>query len=285
MRVTIQQIQEMKQRGERIAMLTAYEYAIAKLLDEAGVPIMLVGDSLGVVVLGYETTIGATMDDMIRHTQAVVRGAKQALIVGDLPFMSYQVSPEEALRNAGRLMREGGAGAVKLEGGIAVAETVRRIVAAGIPVMGHIGLTPQSVHQLSGHKVQGRTAEVASRLLADADALVEAGAFAIVLEGMPSPLAAQVTRHSRVPTIGIGAGPECDGQVQVIHDLLGLFTDFIPRHARRYADLGEQIKDAAHRYAGDVRAGTFPTAKESFSMNEEIAAEVERSFYGPGVVA
>jgi 3-methyl-2-oxobutanoate hydroxymethyltransferase len=285
MRLTIQQFQEMKQRGERFAMLTAYEYSIAKLLDEAGVPIMLVGDSLGVVVLGYETTIGATMDDMIRHTQAVVRGTRHALIVGDLPFMSYQVSPEEALRNAGRLMREGGAGAVKLEGGTVVADTVRRIVAAGIPVMGHIGLTPQSVNQLSGHKVQGRTPEVAARLLADADALVEAGVFSIVLEGMPSALAAQVTRHSRVPTIGIGAGPDCDGQVQVIHDLLGLFTDFMPRHARRYAELGEQIKDAARRYSDDVRTGAFPTAKESFSMDEAVAAEAERNFYGPGVVA
>jgi 3-methyl-2-oxobutanoate hydroxymethyltransferase len=285
MRITIQQIQAMKQRGERIAMLTAYEYSIAKLLDDAGVPMMLVGDSLGVVVLGHETTIGATMDDMLRHTQAVVRGTKRALIVADLPFMSYQISAEEALRNAGRLMREGGAGAVKLEGGVVVAETVRRIVAAGIPVMGHIGLTPQSVHQLSGHKVQGRTADVAARLLADADALVEAGAFAIVLEAMPRALAEQVTRHSSVPTIGIGAGPECDGQVQVIHDLLGLFTDFVPRHAGRYAELGEQIKSAVRQYADDVKTGAFPTAKHSFSMDETVAAEAERSFYGPGVVA
>ena len=199
MRVTIQQIQEMKRRGERIAMLTAYEYSIAKLLDAAGVPMLLVGDSLASVVLGYETTIHATMDDMVRHTQAVVRGTERALIVGDLPFMSYQVSVEEALRNAGRLMREGGAGAVKLEGGVTVAETVRRIVQAGIPVMGHIGLTPQSVHQLSGHKVQGRTAEVAARLLADAEALEQAGAFAVVLEGMPTLLAAQVTRRLQHP--------------------------------------------------------------------------------------
>ena len=277
MRTTIQQIQEMKRRGERIAMLTAYEYSIAKLLDAAGVPMLLVGDSLASVVLGFETTIGATMDDMVRHTQAVVRGTEKALIVGDLPFMSYQVSVEEALRNAGRLMREGGAGAVKLEGGVTVAETVRRIVQAGVPVMGHIGLTPQSVHQLSGHKVQGRTAEVAARLLADADALEEAGAFAVVLEGMPAPLAAEVTKRLKIPTIGIGAGPGCDGQVQVIHDLLGLFTDFVPRHARRYADLGEQIKDAVRRYADDVREGSFPTAKESFSMDPAILAEVEET--------
>jgi 3-methyl-2-oxobutanoate hydroxymethyltransferase len=276
-RTTIQQIQEMKRRGERIAMLTAYEYSIAKLLDAAGVPMLLVGDSLASVVLGYETTIGATMDDMVRHTQAVVRGTQQALIVGDLPFMSYQVSAEEALRNAGRLMREGGAGAVKLEGGVSVAETVRRIVQAGVPVMGHIGLTPQSVHQLSGHKVQGRTAEVAARLLADAEALEQAGAFAVVLEGMPAPLAAEVTKRLHIPTIGIGAGPGCDGQVQVIHDLLGLFTDFVPRHARRYADLGEQIKEAARRYADDVRKGSFPTAKESFTMNPAILAEAEET--------
>jgi 3-methyl-2-oxobutanoate hydroxymethyltransferase len=276
-RITIQQIQEMKERGERIAMLTAYEYSIAKLLDAAGVQMMLVGDSLASVVLGYETTIHATMDDMVRHTQAVVRGTERALIVGDLPFMSYQVSSEEALRNAGRLMREGGAGAVKLEGGVTVAETVRRIVQAGVPVMGHIGLTPQSVHQLSGHKVQGRTAEVAARLLADAVALEQAGAFAVVLEGMPTLLASEVTRRLRIPTIGIGAGPECDGQVQVIHDLLGLFTDFVPRHARKYADLGKQIKDAARRYADDVREGTFPTAKESFSMDATVLQEVERA--------
>jgi 3-methyl-2-oxobutanoate hydroxymethyltransferase len=277
MRTTIQQIQQMKQRGERIAMLTAYEYSIAKLLDAAGVPMLLVGDSLASVVLGYETTIGATMDDMVRHTQAVVRGTQKALIVGDLPFMSYHVSVEEALRNAARLMREGGAGAVKLEGGVTVAETVRRIVQAGIPVMGHIGLTPQSVHQLSGHKVQGRTAEVASRLLADAEALEQSGAFAVVLEGMPAPLASQVTQRLQIPTIGIGAGPGCDGQVQVIHDLLGLFTDFVPRHARQYANLGEQIKDAARRYADDVREGTFPTAKESFSMDPAVLAEVEET--------
>jgi 3-methyl-2-oxobutanoate hydroxymethyltransferase len=281
MRTTIQQIQEMKQRGERIAMLTAYEYSIAKLLDAAGVPMLLVGDSLASVVLGYETTIHATMDDMVRHTQAVVRGTERALIVADLPFRSYQVSTEEALRNAGRLMREGGAGAVKLEGGVTVAETVRRVVDAGVPVMGHIGLTPQSVHQLSGHKVQGRTVSVATRLLADAEALEQAGAFGVVLEGIPAPLAAEVTRRLSIPTIGIGAGPECDGQVQVIHDLLGLFTDFVPRHAGQYAQLGEQIKDAVSRYADDVRAGSFPTAKHSFKMDAAVLAEIEQSTRQP----
>lgn len=276
MRITIQQIQDMKGRGERIAMLTAYEYSVAKLLDAAGIPMLLVGDSLASVVLGYEATIHATMDDMVRHTQAVVRGTSRALIVADLPFMSYQASVEEAMRNAGRLMRDGGAGAVKLEGGVTVAETVRRIVDAGVPVMGHIGLTPQSVHQLSGHKVQGRTVSVATRLLADAEALEQAGAFGVVLEGIPAPLAAEVTRRLTIPTIGIGAGPHCDGQVQVIHDLLGLFTDFIPRHAGQYANLGEQIKDAVSRYADDVRDGSFPTAKHSFSMDPAVLAEVEQ---------
>ena len=270
MRVTIQQVQELNQKRERFAMLTAYDYAMAKLLDEAGVPLLLVGDSLGMVVLGYETTLGVTMDDVVRHTRAVVRGAERALVVADLPFMSYQVSPEEAVRNAGRLMQEGGAQAVKLEGGRTIAPTVRRIVECGIPVMGHIGLTPQSVHQLGGFKVQGRTAEAASRLLADAEALEAAGAFSLVLEGMPAPLAERVTGRLRIPTIGIGAGPHCDGQVQVIHDLLGLFGDFVPRHARRYAELGDAVKDAVRRYAADVAAGTFPTGKESFSMDEQV---------------
>jgi 3-methyl-2-oxobutanoate hydroxymethyltransferase len=269
-RVTILQVREMKERGERFAMLTAYDYALAKLLDAAGVPLLLVGDSLGTVILGHETTLGVTMDDMVRHTQAVVRGTQRALIVGDLPFLSYQVSPEEAIRNAGRLLQEGGAQAVKLEGGGPVAPTVRRLVESGIPVMGHLGLTPQSVHQLGGHKVQGRSVEAAARLLADAAALEAAGAFAVVLEGVPAPLAARITRRLRIPTIGIGAGPDCDGQVQVLHDLLGLFTDFVPRHARRYAELGDLVKDAAGRYAADVAAGAFPTARESFTMDEQV---------------
>jgi 3-methyl-2-oxobutanoate hydroxymethyltransferase len=270
MRVTITQVQEMKERGERIAMLTAYDYALAKLLDAAGVPLLLVGDSLGTVLLGHESTLGVTMGDMVRHTQAVARGAQRALVVADLPFLSYQVSPEEAIRNAGRLLQEGGAQAVKLEGGRPMAATVRRLVESGIPVMGHLGLTPQSVNQLGGHKVQGRTIEAATRLLTDAAALEDAGAFAIVLEGIPAPLAARITRRLHIPTIGIGAGPECDGQVQVVHDLLGLFTDFVPRHARRYADLGTLVTDAAGRYIADVVGGSFPTAKESFTMNEDV---------------
>jgi 3-methyl-2-oxobutanoate hydroxymethyltransferase len=270
MRVTITQVQGMKERGERIAMLTAYDYALAKLLDAAGVPLLLVGDSLGTVMLGHETTLNVTMADMVRHTQAVARGAQRALIVADLPFLSYQVSTEEAMRNAGRLLQEGGAQAVKLEGGLPVAATVRRLVESGIPVMGHLGLTPQSVHQLGGHKVQGRTTEAATRLLADAAALEEAGTFALVLEGIPTPLAARITRRLRIPTIGIGAGPHCDGQVQVLHDLLGLFTDFVPRHARHYADLSPLVTDAVSRYIADVAGGIFPTAQEGFTMDEGI---------------
>jgi 3-methyl-2-oxobutanoate hydroxymethyltransferase len=269
-RITIQQLQEWKQRGTRFAMLTAYDYPTAKLLDEAGVPLLLVGDSLGVVVLGHETTIPVTMEDILRCTQAVVRGTSRTLIVADLPFMSYHVSAEQAVANAGRLLKEGGAQAVKLEGGLAVAATVRRIVEAGIPVMGHIGLTPQAVHQLGGYKVQGRSPEAAARLLEEAAALQAAGAFALVLECVPAPLSALITRRLKIPTIGIGAGPGCDGQVQVLHDLLGLFTDFVPRHARRYAELGEAIKEAARGYVADVEAGTFPTDKESFSMDPRV---------------
>ncbi len=268
MRTTILQIQDMKRRGERIAMLTAYDYSTARLLDDAGVPMLLVGDSLGMTVLGYETTLNVTMEDMIRHTQAVVRGTKQALVVADLPFLSYQVSAEEAIRNAGRLMQEGGAGAVKLEGGTTMADTVRRIVDCGIPVMGHIGLTPQSFQTLGGFKVQGKTARVAARLLEDAAALEDAGAFAVVLEGIPTPLAARITESLRVPTIGIGAGPDCDGQVQVIHDMLGLYTDFVPRHTKRYRNLAEEIKAAASEYAAEVRAGSFPTDSHSANMDE-----------------
>lgn len=274
MRVTIHQLQDMKRRGERFAMLTAYDYSMARLLDEAGVPVLLVGDSLGVVMLGYENTLPVTMDDMVRHTQAVARGARRAMVVADMPFMSYQVSPEEALRNAGRLIQEGGAHAVKLEGGSAMQATVRRIVECGIPVMGHIGLTPQSIHQLGGYKVQGKTLDAASRLLADALALEEAGAFSIVLECVPAPLAARITQRLRIPTIGIGAGPDCDGQVQVVHDILGLFTDFVPRHARRFAEIGERIKEAARQYVAEVASGTFPTSKESFSMDESILRDL-----------
>ena len=274
-RVTVTNIQEMKRNGERIPMITAYDYPTAKLVDEAGIPMILVGDSLGMAVLGYDSTLPVTMEDMLHHIKAVARGARRALIVGDMPFMSYQSDVPTAIRNAGRLLQEGGAQTVKLEGGEAVAETVRRIVECGIPVMGHIGLTPQSVNQLGGYKVQGRTPKAAARLLRDAQALEEAGAFAVVLETVPAPLGRLISQRLSIPTIGIGAGVDCDGQVQVVHDMLGLFTDFLPKHAKRYALLAETTSEALGRYAQEVREGTFPTEKESFSMDESVLAELE----------
>ena len=255
-------------------MVTAYDYTAARIADAAGIPIILVGDSLGMVVLGYDSTIPVTMDDMVRHGRMVSRGAAEALVVVDLPFMAYQVDPAEALRNAGRLMQEGGAHTVKLEGGIAVADTVRRIVAAGAPVMGHIGLTPQSVNALGGYRVQGRTRAAARRLLDDALALQDAGAYSVVLECVPSQLARLITERLTIPTIGIGAGPNCDGQVQVFHDMLGLFADFVPKHARQYAKLAEDMGAAFRRYADDVRSGAFPAEAESFTMNESLLADL-----------
>jgi len=276
MRTTIIQIKEMKQKGKKIPMLTAYDYATAKLIDGVGVPLILVGDSLGMVVLGYESTIPVTMDEMLHHTKAVVRGTEQALIIGDMPFMTYHASVSEALHNAARFIQEGGAQAVKLEGGETMAETVRRIVECGIPVMGHIGLTPQSVHQLGGFKVQGKTQETAIRLVKDACALEEAGVFGIVLEAIPTPLAKIITKKVGVPTIGIGAGPFCDGQVQVVSDLLGLFTDFVPKHAKQYARLSDIIKQAVGDYINEVQAGTFPTDKQSYTMDESLLAGLEQ---------
>ncbi len=273
MRTTITQIREMKTSGEKIAMLTAYDYSTAKVLDRAGIPLILVGDSLGMVVLGYETTIPVTMEDMLHHTRAVVRGTEQALVIGDMPFMTYHISVEDAMRNAARFIQEAGCQAVKLEGGVIVAERVRRIVEAGIPVMGHIGLTPQSVNQLGGHRVQGRAPDVAAKILEDARALEDAGVFATVLEMVPAPLAALVTERSGVPTIGIGAGADCDGQVQVINDMLGSFTDFVPRHAKQYARLAETMKAAIEEYQTEVKSGAFPTKKHSFSMDESLLAE------------
>jgi len=277
MRVSITQIRGMKQKGERIAMLTAYDYATAKLIDEAGIPLILVGDSLGMVVLGYESTIPVTMDEMIHHTKAVVRGTTRALVVGDMPFMTYQVSVDDALRNAARFIQEGGAQAVKLEGGENVAETVKRVVSSGIPVMGHIGLTPQSIHQLGGFKVVGKTTEAAIRLMNDAKALDEAGVFAIVLECVPKPLSKLITEKVSVPTIGIGAGKYCDGQVQVISDLLGLYTDFVPKHAKQFARLFEIIKSATADYIAEVQTGAFPTEKQSYAMDKSVLAELKKS--------
>ncbi len=276
MRITVNKIKEMKARAEKIAMLTAYDYSTAKLVDEAGIPLILVGDSLGMVVLGYESTIPVTMEEMLHHTKAVVRGTKQAMVIGDMPFMTYHISVEDALHNAARFIQEGGAQAVKLEGGVTVAEKVRRIVDCGIPVMGHIGLTPQSIHQLGGHKIQGKTPEAAARLLEDAQALEEAGAFAIVLETIPAQLARIITKKISIPTIGIGAGIDCDGQVQVINDLLGSYTDFVPKHAKQYAKLTDIIRKAVSQYDTEVKAGKFPTDKQSSSIDESLLAELAK---------
>ena len=274
-KVTVSQLTEMKERGEKIPMITAYDYTTGILADAAEIPVVLVGDSLGMVVMGYDSTIPVTLDDIIRHTRMVARGNKSSLIVADLPFMTYQVEPAEALRNAAKLLQEGGAHTVKLEGGENVASTVRRIVDCDIPVMGHIGVTPQSVNAFGGYRVRGRTMEQARQILRDAVALEEAGAYAVVLELVPSPLAQLITKRLKIPTIGIGAGAGCDGQVQVLHDMLGLFTDFVPRHARQYASLGPVIKEAFVQYSSEVRDGSFPTAKESFTMDESILAGLE----------
>ena len=267
--MTISKIKAMKRKGEPIVMVTAYDYPSARLVEAAGISIILVGDTLGMVVLGYDTTLPVTMEDMLHHVKAVTRGAKRSLVIADMPFMSYQTGPDDALRNAGRFLQEAGAKAVKLEGGVRVAETVRRLVEAGIPVQGHIGLTPQSVHQFGGWKVQGRTHAAAARLLDDAEALQQAGAFSIVLELVPTPLSRLISRRLRIPTIGIGAGDGCDGQVQVFHDLLGLYEDFVPKHARQYAKLGDTIREALSAYAEDVREHRFPTAEHSFDMDEQ----------------
>jgi len=266
-------------KGERkLSMLTAYDFTFARIADRAGVDMLLVGDSLGMVVQGNENTLGVTMDDMVYHTRMVARGRKRALVVGDMPFLSYQVSVAEAVRNAGRLIKEGGAECVKLEGGIHVAETVTRLAQMDIPVIGHIGLTPQSVHRMGGHKVQGRERGNApgarERLLRDAVALEEAGAFAIVIEGVPADLAAEITSEVGVPTIGIGAGPACDGQVLVMHDVLGLEDRIIPKFVKRYADLGAAATRAVETYVEEVRGGAFPTEAHSFGA---AAASPRRS--------
>jgi 3-methyl-2-oxobutanoate hydroxymethyltransferase len=268
-RVSIQDLKAMKQQGEKIAMLTAYDYPTARLLDQAGVPIILVGDSLGMVVLGYSSTLPVTMADMLHHVSAVVRGTQRAHVVADMPFMSYQAGPDDALRNAGRFLQEAGAQSVKLEGGVSVAETVRRLVEAGIPVMGHIGLTPQSVNQFGGYKVQGKTPAAAVKLLNDAMALEQAGAYAMVLETIPAPLGKLVSERVSIPTIGIGAGPYCDGQVQVLHDMLGLYPDFVPKHAKQYAHLAEDIGRAVREYLAEVQESRFPTERESFMMGPD----------------
>ncbi len=270
-RVTIQSLRQMKEKGERIAMLTAYDATFARLLDEAGADVLLVGDSMGMVIQGHDTTLPVTLEEIAYHCRAVGRGARRAHVVGDMPFMSYQASIEQAMTNAGMLMKEGGCHSVKLEGGAIHAELVRRLVSAGIPVMGHIGLTPQSYHQLGGFKVQGRDAGGRERLLADALALEEAGCYSIVLEAIPADIARDITAALSIPTIGIGAGTGCDGQVLVSYDALGMDETFKPRFVRRYAMLGQTIKDAIAHYVADVRTGAFPSDAESFSVSENKA--------------
>ncbi|HBT46479.1 MAG TPA: 3-methyl-2-oxobutanoate hydroxymethyltransferase [Peptococcaceae bacterium] len=263
-KVTVLKLKEMKERGEKITMLTAYDYPSALTADRAGIDVILVGDSLGMVVLGFESTLPVTMEDMLHHTKAVMRARPSALVVADMPFLSYQVSVAEAVRNAGRLVQEGGAEAVKLEGGRPVADRVKAIVEAGIPVMGHLGLTPQAANQLGGFRVQGRDEETAARLVEEAELLQEAGAFSIVLECVPVDLARTITRRLRIPTIGIGAGPHCDGQVLVYHDVLGLFDRFQPKFVKRYARLGEEIVAALQQYCREVRQGIFPGEEHSY---------------------
>lgn len=266
---TIPQFAELKERQEKITMLTAYDYPSALLVEQAGMDMILVGDSLGMVVLGYDSTVPVTMEEMLHHTKAVRRGAPQTFVVADMPFLSYHAGLSESINNAGRFLKEAGADAVKLEGGETAADTVSAIVRAGIPVMGHIGLTPQTASQLGGFKVQGRDRAAAESLLRDAEALAAAGAFAIVLEAIPQQLAEYITKKISIPTIGIGAGPHCDGQVLVWHDLLGLFPRFVPKFVKKYADLSTPVIEVFQRYRDDVKQGRFPEEKHSFNMKIE----------------
>lgn len=269
-RITTSVLREKKRKGEKITMLTAYDYSTAMVVDEAGIDVILVGDSLGNVILGYETTLSVTMDDMVHHSKAVVRGVKNTMVVTDMPFLSYHISIPESVRNAGRLIQEGGAQAVKLEGGRERVATIKAILEAEIPVMGHIGLTPQSVHQFGGFKVQGRDLETAKKLIEDAKALEKAGVFSIVLEGVPAALAKKITGEVTVPTIGIGAGPDCDGQVLVVNDMLGLFQGHVAKFVKKFANLHPLMVEAVKSYGDEVKAGTFPAPEHCYSINEEI---------------
>lgn len=264
MPVTVRDIRAFKERGERFAMLTAYDSLSARLLEQAGIPVLLVGDTLGMVVLGHDSTVPVTMEEMLHHTAAVRRGTTECFVIGDMPFMSYQTSLEEGMRNAGRFMKEAAANAVKLEGAGRNTDLVARLTEAGIPVMGHLGLTPQSVHQLGGFRVQGRSDEQAHRILQDAKDLEAAGAFAVVLEAVPAHVAAEVTRKLAIPTIGIGAGPGCDGQVLVWHDFLGITPGKQPKFVKRYAALGDEIKRAATEFASEVASGTYPAGEHTY---------------------
>ncbi|HSS94769.1 MAG TPA: 3-methyl-2-oxobutanoate hydroxymethyltransferase [Candidatus Dormibacteraeota bacterium] len=282
---TVLDVQRFKEEGRRFAVLTAYDYLSAKILDEAGIPVLLVGDSLGMVMLGYPTTLPVTVDEMIHHAKAVARGSHQALLVGDMPFMSYHASVEEAISNAGRFIQEAGMHSVKLEGGGRVVEMTRKLSEMGIPVMGHLGLTPQFVHQMGGFKVQGKSDKQAARILSDAKELEQAGAFSLVLEGVPSDLATRVTKALRIPTIGIGAGPGTNGQVLVYHDMLGLTTGKAPKFVKRFANLAEEITNAAQTYVREVGDGTFPGPEHSYSSNGSTApakVQLDEVKYGAG---
>lgn len=263
-KVTVPYVLEMKRKGEKIACLTAYDHLMARFLDQAGIDIVLVGDSVGMVVSGYETTIPVTLEEILYHTRAVRRGITRALLVADLPFLSYQASVEQAVRSAGRCLKEGQAEAVKLEGGRWTAEIVSRLVKIGIPVMGHLGLTPQSIHAFGGYGVRAKEQDEAQRIQEDAKILEEAGVFALVLEKVPAALAGKITESLDIPTIGIGAGPHCDGQILVSHDMLGIFEEFRPKFVRRYAEMGREMREAFTAYVRDVRSGRFPSEKESY---------------------
>ena len=274
LRKSILDIQQLKSDRKKISMITAYDYTSSYLAEEAGVDIILVGDSMGQVVLGYDTTLPVSMEDIIRHTQMVIRGTKNTHVVSDLPFMSYQVSVEQAVSNAGRLVKEGGCQSVKLEGGEKVREQVKAIVDAGIPVMGHLGLVPQSVNQLGGYKVQSRSQDGVRKIFKDILELEKAGAYAVVLEAVPREVAHVLSQKVKIPVIGIGAGPDCDGQVQVFHDLLGLYKEFNPKHSRIYANIGDDIIEALSNYASDVSSGNFPNDEESFHIAAKVLSEV-----------
>jgi 3-methyl-2-oxobutanoate hydroxymethyltransferase len=273
-KVTTTRLREMKRQGEKITMLTAYDYLTAKLLDELGIEVILVGDSLGMVVLGYETTLPVTMADMLHHTAAVARGCQRCLVVGDMPFLSYQVSIEKAVENAGAFLQKAGAQAVKVEGGREIIATIKKIVEAGIPVMGHLGVTPQSIHKLGGYGLRAKELAEAKKLIEDALALEEAGVFAIVLEKIPTPVAKMVTENISIPTIGIGAGPFCDGQVLVTQDLLGIFEKFVPKFVKRYANLAPLMREAISDFIKEVKTGQFPTDKQSYEISETEIAKI-----------
>ena len=276
MKNTVLTMQKQKEQGEKISMLTAYDYSTAKLMDQAGINSLLVGDSLGMVMLGYEDTLSVTMEDMIHHSRAVANGAQNALVVTDLPFMSYHISIPDAVANAGRLIKEGHSAAVKLEGGEAFSKTIQAITRASIPVMGHIGLTPQSIHAFGGFKVQGKTIEAAQKILQDALAVEKAGAFAIVLEAIPADLAALITKKLTIPTIGIGAGNQTDGQVLVYQDMLGMYGEMQPKFVKRYADLGTEMNSAIQHYKTEIQQEQFPAAEHTFSIAPEIIAALEK---------